>query len=149
MKQRGGTGGPEGRKTQRDEETKNEKWTKTTEPISPSNKHSSWTSFSDRQQWRGGGKNKGSSGNKELIKNSKKKKVKLPDWSKKERKTKQLHELYTGTTMRQRAIQRASEGNNQSAAKTLQGAEGEVKVLSHWLCILFNIGFSYCLSYCM
>lgn len=68
MKQRG-EGRTGGRKdSERQRETKNEKWTKTTEPISPSNKHSSWTSFSDRQQWKGGGKNKGSSGNKELIK---------------------------------------------------------------------------------
>lgn len=29
---------------------------KTTEPISPSNKHSSWISFSDRQRWRAGEK---------------------------------------------------------------------------------------------
>lgn len=45
---------------------------KTTEPISPLNKHLSWISFSDRRQWKGGGKkkNKGSPGNKELIKNS-------------------------------------------------------------------------------
>lgn len=54
-----GRGGPEGKTTpKRRRETKDEKCMKTTEPISPLNKHLSWISFSDRRQWKGGGKKK-------------------------------------------------------------------------------------------
>lgn len=44
------------KKTDKKKVKNKKKWTKPTEPISPSNKHLSWTSFSDRQQWKRGGK---------------------------------------------------------------------------------------------
>lgn len=44
------------KKTDKKKVKNKKKRTKTTEPISPSNKHLSWTSFSDRQQWKRGGK---------------------------------------------------------------------------------------------
>lgn len=50
-----GPGGGENRRRDGAGRRMKNEW-ETTEPISPSNKHSSWISFSDRQRWRGGEK---------------------------------------------------------------------------------------------
>lgn len=86
-------------------------------------------------------KNKGSSGNKELIKNSKK--VKLPDWSRKREKQNSCTSL-----QRNNDDTKGFRRKKTISCKNTTGTEGELKGLNHWLCTLFHVGFSFCLSYC-
>lgn len=124
-----------GEMTPIDEEwqTKYEKWMKTTAPISPSKKHLSWTSFSDRQQRKGGQKNKRSSGNKEQN-----------NWSCKtdpRRKTKQLHK-FTQQKKWVKGIPRIQK-NNQLEKQYKENTENWKFLIS---CVFYfsNVGFSSC-----